>query len=65
MVSKAFCRSMRIIPVNRPESKPVSILFVTVEWLSLLSGSCETQSGICRERYFPLNNLFGHVLLFL
>ena len=25
MVSKAFSRSMRIIPVNRPESKPVSI----------------------------------------
>ena len=38
MVSKAFCRSMRIIPVNRPESKPVSILSVkyarkvSVEW---------------------------------
>ena len=38
MVSKAFCRSMRIISVNRPESKPVSILSVkyekevSVEW---------------------------------
>ena len=38
MVPKAFCKSMRIIPVSRPESKPVNILSVryereiSVEW---------------------------------
>ena len=31
IVSKAFCKSMRIIPVSRPESKPVNILFVKYE----------------------------------
>ena len=38
IVSKAFCKSMRIIPVSRPKSKPVNIPFVkyesevSVEW---------------------------------
>ena len=31
MVSKGFCRSMRVIPVNRPESKPASVLSVKYE----------------------------------
>ena len=36
--SEAICKLMRIIPVSRPESKPVNILFakyqseVSVEW---------------------------------
>ena len=39
IVSKAFCKSMRIIPVSGPESKPVNNLFVkyeskvSAEWL--------------------------------
>ena len=39
IVLKAFCKLMRTIPVSRPESKPVNILFgkyeseVFVEWL--------------------------------
>ena len=38
IVSKAICKLMRMIPVSRPESKPVNILFakyqseVSVEW---------------------------------
>ena len=31
MVPKAFCKSMRIIPISRPESKPVHILSVRYE----------------------------------
>ena len=31
MVPKAFCKSMRIIPISRPESKPVNILSVRYE----------------------------------
>ena len=31
IVSKAFCKSIRIIPVSRPESKLVNILFVKYE----------------------------------
>ena len=64
MVSETFCWLMKINPVNRPESKPVSIL--SVKYLrEVFSGFCNIQIGIRRECCFPLNNSqFGCVLLF-
>ena len=53
-MSKAFCKLIRIIPVNRLESKPVNTLFVRDENVSL-NGSCENHIDIYRECYYPLD----------
>ena len=42
---------MRIIPVRRPESKPVNILFVKYQ----SEVSCEKQIDIYKECYYLLN----------
>ena len=45
---------MRIMPVNRPKSKPVIIIFV-IKVKYLLSGSCENQIDIYRECCYLLD----------
>ena len=64
IVSKAFCKSMRIIPVSRPESKPVNILFVKYESEVSVEWFLRNQIDIYRECYYLLNiPWFGRVSL--
>ena len=46
MMSKAFCKLMRFIPVNRSEPNPVNILSMKYERDYLLNSSWETQIDV-------------------
>ena len=53
IVSDAFCKLMRIIPVSRPESKPDDVLSVRYE--TEVSVSCKNQVDIYSECYYLLD----------
>ena len=62
IVSKAFFKSMWIIPASRPESKPVSILSVRHEREVLLNISCKYRT-LLSVRYFVVCSCNGLVEL--
>ena len=51
IVLKDLCKSMRIIPVSRPESKPFSILSIKFEIEVSVKSFMQSQIGIYRECY--------------
>ena len=53
IVSNAFWKLMRIIPVSRPESKPDDVLSVRYE--TEVSVSCKNQVDIYSECYYLLD----------
>ena len=61
---KAICKLMRIIPVSRPESKPVKFYLLSIKVKYLLSGSCKNQTDIYRERYHLLLSMVWSCLTF-
>ena len=52
---KAFCKSMRIIPVSRPELKSVNILSVRYESKVSVEWFLRKPIDIYRECYYPLD----------
>ena len=48
---------MKIIPVSRPESKPVNILSVRYETEVSIEWFLQKPIDICRECYYPLEIL--------
>ena len=56
IVSKAFCKSMRIIPVSRDQSQKLPIFYLLGMKVKYLSNdSCKNQIDIYRECCYPLD----------